>query len=447
MSRLQISRAFALLPVAALLWCAGFSNGAQAQSLKALFDAAQSYDATYQAARQLAQATIAHGAQASAGVLPAVNLGAGASQTSQTSSVPAYDARNFASQTASITAIQPLYRPGNWAALKQGELQTALAQAQLESAEQDLIVRVSQAYFDVLAATDNLAFVRSQKVAVSEQMQSARRNFEVGTGTVVDTRDARARYDLVVAQELGADNDLRVKALALDQLVGMSATAPTPLRLPMLPGETLPATVDSWVEVSQRTNPQIRQMEIALAVAKLETRKAEAVNRPTLDLVGSYSATNNDGTSTGVTSSYSLNQTSIGIVFNLPLYAGNAIDNHVKEAVALQEKAQSDLDAVQRTVAQAARSAFFGLQTSRAQVAAYEAAQTSSQSALDANQLGYQVGVKINIDVLNAQSQLFDTMARLSRARYDVLLGDLKLRQASGTLQVGDLEAISAQLQ
>ena len=445
MARPNTTPLFALLPLLAAL-LGGTVGSAQAQNLVALYQSAQDYDASYQSARQQALATQAHSAQALAGILPSVALGASVSQTSQTSSYSPYDAHDYNTQSAAITASQPLYRPANWAAYEQGQRQIEGAQAQLRAAEQDLIVRLSQAYFDVLAASDNLGLVRSQKAAVAEQLASAQRNFEVGTATVVDTRDAQARYDLVLAQEIAADNDLRVKSLALDQLVGKSASAPKPLRTPLELPPLQPADIDSWVNQSQQDNPALLQLQSALDVAKLETEKAEAGHLPTLDLVGSYSAANNNGTLQGSTA-YTLNQASIGVNFNLPLYAGRSIQNRVKETLALEEKARNDLQAAQRSTLQNTRTAYLGLLSGLSQVRAYEAAQRSSQSALEANQLGYQVGVKINIDVLNAQSQLYSTMATLAKSRYDVLMGELKLRQAAGTLQPSDLERINALLQ
>jgi outer membrane protein len=267
----------------------------------------------------------------------------------------------------------------------------------------------------------------------------------VGTSTVVDTRDAQARYDLVVAQELAAENDLHVKSVALDQLVGKSGTAPKPLRAPVKLADVQPADVETWVQQSEANNALIKQAQIALDVAKLETEKAQSGNKPTLDLVGSLSAANNNGSSTG-SSSYTTNVASVGLSFNWPLFAGYSIQNRVKETVALEEKARNDLDAAKRSVAQGTRTAFFGLQSGMSQVKAYEAAEISTQSALDANKLGYQVGVKINIDVLNAQSQLYSTKATLAKARYDVLVGGLKLRQATGVLSENDLQPINAQL-
>lgn len=430
-----------LLPLA-LLVGAAFAPWAHAENLVTLYDAARTYDATYQSAKSQFDATLAKGAQAKAGILPSANLGIAASRTSQVLPTPE---RSYGTQSATISASQPLYRPANWAAYEQGQQQTALAQAQLQAADQDLIIRVSQAYFDVLAATDSLAVITSQKTAVSQQLASAKRNFEVGTSTVTDSREAQARYDLVVAQELAAQNDLLVKRLALDQLVGKTDTQPQPLRLPVVLPPLEPADVQTWVDQSRSQSPAIAQQAIALKVAELETAKAEAGHKPTLDLVGSYSAINNNGTATAIADNR-VNSASIGLQFNMPLFAGFATQNRIKETLALEDKARTDLEAAQRAVAQGTRAAFFGVLSGQGQVKALEAAAASSQSALEANQLGYQVGVRINIDVLNAQSQLYDTQAKLAKARYDVLLGGLKLKQAAGVLAATDLAPINVQL-
>jgi len=445
MHRTRPFRRFSLLPLLVALG-AGCAGAAQAQSLVELFTAAKAYDATYQSARANAEATLARGEQAKAGLLPTVGLGAGVTQTNQDSSLASLNGRSFNNQSATLSASQPLYRPGNWASSEQGKKQADIAQAQLTAAGQDLVVRVSQAYFDVLAASDSLSFLRSQKAAVAEQLASAKRNFEVGTSTIVDSRDAQARYDLTLAQELAAENDLRVKTLALDQLVGRSGASPKPLRTPPQLDAVQPADVDYWVQQSEANSPALKQAAVALEIAQLETKKAEAGHKPTLDLNGSYNVANNNGSSQ-LSGSYTTNVATVGLNFNLPLFAGYSVQNRVKETLALEDKARSDLDFAKRNVAQATRSAFFGVQTGLAQVKAYEAAEASTQSALDANKLGYQVGVKINIDVLNAQSQLFDTKAKLAKARYDVLLGGLKLRQATGVLQDQDLQPINAQLE
>jgi outer membrane protein len=429
-----------LLP-ALLASAVGFSTSLRAQTLVDLYDAARGFDASYQSAKFQYDATLFKADQAQALLLPNVYLSAGISRTSQ--EVQPQSAQSYGSQSATLGASQPLYRPANVASYEQGKKQLDLAQAQLQAAEQDLIVRVSQAYFDVLAAADSLEFVRSQKTAVAEQLASAKRNFEVGTATITDTRDAQARFDLVVAQEIAAENDLRVKSMALDQVVGRTATQPHPLRAPVTLSEIEPADVTQWVDQAQANHPGIRQVEVALEVAELETRKAQAGHKPTLDLTGSYTALNNNGSSSFPNQDSRVNQASIGLNFNLPLFAGYSIQNRVKETLALEDKARADLESTRRNVIQGTRAAFYGVQSGLGQVKALEAAETSSQSALDANKLGYQVGVRINIDVLNSQSQLYDTKAKLARARYDVLVGGLKLRQANGTLKADDLQPIN----
>ena len=298
----------------------------------------------------------------------------------------------------------------------------------------------------MLAAQDSLTFVKAQKTAVAEQLASAKRNFEVGTSTITDTREAQARYDLVIAQEIAAENDLRVKKIALDQLVGKNNAQPLALALPLKLPALQPGDVNVWVQQSEAAHPAIGQSQIALDVALLETKKAQAGHKPTLDLSASYSAMNNlEGSSSAGVGSR-VNAGSIGLSFNLPLFAGFATQNRIKETIALEEKARNDLEGAKRAVAQGTRTAFFGVLSGQGQVAAFEAAEASSQSALDANKLGYQVGVRINIDVLNSQSQLFDTKAKLAKARYDVLLGGLKLRQANGTLKADDLQSVNALL-
>jgi outer membrane protein len=431
------------LPLALAL-TAAFVLPAQAQSLVELYDAARGFDASYQSAKSLYEANLYKAEQAKAGLLPSAGLAMGVNRTNITSDV-ATSERSFGNQSATLSASQPLYRPFNTAAAAQGKKSVEVAQAQLQAADQDLIVRVSQSYFDVLAATDNLTFVKAQKSAVSEQLASAKRNFEVGTSTITDTREAQARFDLVTAQEIAAENDLRVKKVALDQLTGKAGTAPMPLAVPVVIAPVMPNDVTRWVDQSAELSPAVRQAQLGLAVAQLETQKAQAGHKPTLDLVGSYNVTQNNGTAS-TSADYRTNAASVGLSLNLPLFAGFATQNRIKETLALEDKARSDLEATQRGVAQTTRTAFFGVESGLGQVKALEAAEASSQSALDATKLGYQVGVRINIDVLNAQTVLFDTKAKLAKARYDVLLGSLKLRQANGSLTANDLATINALL-
>ena len=438
-------KTFRLLPLT-LAVGAALALPVRAQSLLDLYESARGYDAAYQSAKAQYDANLYKADQAKANLLPTVGLAASASSTTfNNETTNPTTSRTFDTQSTSVSLTQPLYRPANLASYEQGKRQADVAEAQLRAAEQDLIVRISQAYFDVLNAQDTLAFVGAQKTAVAEQLASAKRNFEVGTATITDTREAQARYDLVIAQEIAAENDLRVKKLALDQLVGKSGTAPKPLAAAELPA-LLPTDVSVWVDQSQDIHPSVKQARIAFDVAKLETEKAVAGHKPTLDLTASYNLNSNvGGTSLSSTSSRT-NSSVVGVSFNLPLFAGFATQNRVRETLSLEEKARADLENSQRTVAQGTRAAFFGVVSGLGQVKALQAAEASSQSALDANKLGYQVGVRINIDVLNSQSQLYQTKRDLSKARYDVLVGGLKLRQANGSLKTDDLQGVNALL-
>lgn len=420
--------------VAAAVLALGAASSAQAQSLLELFQAARDHDANYLSAVANAKATRSRGKQAWAGVLPQVAFSADkfVSQNNALSNAPSI---NSDSQTLSLK--QPLYQMGSYYGVLQGEESIYVSLSQLQTAEQDLVIRITQAYFDVLSASDSVGVVQAQKQAVSEQLAAAKRNFEVGTSTVTDSREAQARFDLVVAQEIAAQNDLRVKRLALEQLVGINDVQPKALKVPVALPDLQSLDLDFWLTQAKANNAQLQQAQSAQKIASLESKKAMSNHLPTLDLVAqqrrSYASS---------TSSQS-NNTSLGLQFNWPLFAGFAHQNRISETLHLQDKAQADLDNAQRSVLQATRSAFFGVQSGMSQVKALEAAEASSQVSLDANKLGYQVGVRINIDVLNAQTQLFQTKRDLSQARYNVLLGQLRLKQASGKLTSQDLQAVN----
>jgi outer membrane protein len=422
----------------------GAATSAQAQSLVELYEAARGFDATYLAARSQYDANLFRAEQARAGLLPEAGLGAAASWARRETN--GFDSSSN-SRSATLSASQPLYRPVNKLNYDQAQLSIDIAKAQLVQAEQDLIVRTTQAYFDVLAAQDTFTFVQAQKTAVAEQLAAAKRNFEVGTTTITDSREAQAQYDLVLAQEIAAENDLRVKKLTLNQLVGRAAVEPRPLVAPVVLPDLLPADPQAWVSRSEGTHPTILQATRNLEIAQLETRKAEAGHKPTVDLVAQYGISRApSSTALAPAGNVRSNNASVGVQFSLPLFAGFAIQNRVKETLSLEDKARTDLEAARRGVDLATRSAYLGVVSGQGQVKALEAAEASSQSALDANRLGYQVGVRINIDVLNAQSQLFQTKRDLAQARYNVLLSGLRLRQASGSLLADDLQLINALL-
>lgn len=424
------------------------AGSAQAQSLLELYDAARGFDAAYRSVRAQAEAAEHRAAQARGLLGP--NVGLSGSFLNGKTEQPYTNRYGTDQRQLALSARQPLFNRANSVTAEQAERSVELARAQLRNAEQDLIVRLSQAYFDVLAAQDTLTTVRASKSAIAEQLAAAKRNFEVGTATITDTREAQARFDLATAQEIAADNELRVRRIALDQLVGRTGVEPRPLAVPVLLPEVAPARLDDWVERAESGHPSVQQATLQLDIAQLETDKARAGHLATVDLVGSVSRNRNDFGPGAPFSTLSQNgytsTRSLGVQFNLPLFASFAVQNRVRETLSLQDKARNDLDAARRGVAQGTRQAFFGVQSGRAQVSALEAAESSSKLALEATQLGYKVGVRVNLDVLNAQTQLFTTQRDLAQARYNVVLGGLRLRQAAGVLGPDDVAAVNGLL-
>ena len=432
-------RRLSLLAAALMLALPGL---AAAQSLQELYDAARAYDATYLAAKSNAASAEYRVAQSEALAKP--SLAATASAVTAQTDPPNIGAKGSNNLSGALNGRYPLFNRGNDATIAQARKSLVTAQADLDTAEQDLIVRVAQAYFDVLAAQDALTTTRAANAATAEQLASAKRNFEVGTATITDTREAQARFDLGTATALAAENDLRTKRIALDTLVGRANVEPRPLLVPVDLPATAPANAEEWVTVADQAHPSVRRARIGLEVAQLETTKARAAEGPTVDAVASLSGSDTRGAlprlsnATGTTT-----VASVGVQLNWPLYTGGATQNRIKETLTLEEKSRQDLEAARRAVAQGTRVAYFGVQSGLAQVKALEAAESSSKLALEATQLGYKVGVRVNLDVLNSQSQLYSTQRDLAKARYDVLVNGLKLRQASGQLVPTDIDAVN----
>jgi len=427
-------------------------TSAHAESLIDLYQAAKQYDAAYLAAKSQVETVQYQLDQAYALVRPSLGLKATLSRSRFDSSADLNAQERAALQQTTgspngnststnrniaLAAKQPLFNRPDSLKIEQAEQSVNSAQADLALAENDLAARLTQAYFDVLGAQDVLTTTQANKTALAEQLASAKRNFEVGNATITDTREAQARYDLATAQEIAATNDLRVKRIALDQLVGRADVKPTPLATPVKLDTLTPGDMEDWVNRAASA-PSVRKAEVRLAIARLETDKAKAGHLPVLNAVANLTNGKTDSNLMSARVNSGTNGT-IGLELEVPLYAGGAIQNRVKETLSMQETAQHDVDNAKRTVALGTRQAFSAVQSGLAQVQAYEAAEASAKLALEATQLGYRVGVRINKDVLDAQTQVTAMQKDLYKARYDVIVGSIKLKQAAGTLTPEDL--------
>ncbi len=340
----------------------------------------------------------------------------------------------------------------NWADFQNyanSKLEVSISEIQFAQAQQDLMMRVAQAYFDVLTAQDVLTFAQAQKAAVAQQLEQAKRSFEIGTVTITDTHEAEARYNLAESDEITAINDLEVRRTALEQIIGHPPGVLDPLKKGVTLSAPEPNVMSSWVNSAENQNYQVIQYQLSHEMAKRNIEINKAGHYPTVDLVASYNHTDQAQymiDSNGGIRDYNTSKT-IGVQWNIPIFSGFGVTSKVKESIALEDKARNDLEASRRSAAQLARQSYLGVNSGLSQIRALEAAEVSSLSSLESNKLGYEVGVRINIDVLNAEQQVFMTRRDLTRARNNTIIHGLRLKQAAGTLNEDDLKHVNMLLQ
>jgi len=433
-----------------LAWLLGTSLLASplwAADLLQIYREAQANDAAYAAARSTVEAGRERTPQALAGLLPTVGISGNTQWNENDISLrrtTITDKVKFNSNGYTLSLTQPLFRWQNWVAYDQSKFQVAQAEANFVQAGQDLILRVSQAYFDVLYAYENLKAVRANKVSIEQQLESAKRNFEVGTSTIVDAQEAQARFDLAIAQEIAAESDLEVRQQTLRAIIGKEPGALAPFRRDADIPQPQPADMKKWAAAAENDNINVQLQMAALEIASLEVDRQRAGHYPTVDLVASA------GSTTALASAglglVDSDFRSIGVQVNLPIFQGGQVVSRQREASANRAAAESNLEQARRNAALQARQQYLGATNGLAQVRALKAALISSQSSLESNRLGFEVGVRINIDVLNADNQVYVTRRDLAKAVLETLMSQLRLKAAVGTLSEDDVVAANALL-
>lgn len=371
-----------------------------------------------------------------------------------------------------IALTQPLFNWSVFQKYQQGDLLTGVAENTFSLAQQDLILRVSQAYFDALISQDNVDLFQSKKGLIQQQLDQAKRNFEVGTTTIVDANEAQSRFDLVLAQEIAARSDLEVKKSALEQIVGKPIAAILPLgkqanieqvvdgrkvkffakdadaanNMPVQPANiSTGQSIDDWARQVEEVNYSVIISRLNSEIAKSNYNSARGSRLPTVNLVGSTGYNNSLGTFTSaLPNTYFSNQ--YGLQLSMPIFTGGLITSNIRQNAALLQQSLANVDLVKKTNATAAKQAFLGFNSGLSQIKAFEAAEKSALSSLQSNRLGYDVGVRINIDVLNAQDQLITTQSSLYKSRYDTIMSGLKLKALAAVLSDEDLIAVNALL-
>lgn len=397
-------------------------------------------DAQYLAARSVVEAGREKLPQGRSGLLPTIGVSADSvwnDNTYHPDGAPRSD-KSFNSNGYMLTLSQPVFRWQNWVQYDQAKLQVAQSEATFAQASQDLVLRVAQAYFDVLYAQESLKAVRANKQAITQQLEQAKKNFEVGTATITDSQEAQSRFDLASAQEIAALSELDIRRYALRQIVGKDAGELNALKPDVQLSPPQPAQMDEWVAAAETNSFGVQIQQVVTDLAAKEVERARAGHYPTLDAVANYGRANNTNGN-----DIDTDVRNIGLQLSIPIYQGGYVSSKTNEAVANRGAALSALEGARRSATLSAQQSFLGVVNGLAQIRALEAALVSSTSALESNKLGYEVGVRINIDVLNAENQVYVTKRDLAKARFDTLLAQLKLKAAVGSLSEADLEQIN----
>lgn len=430
-----------------LVFALGLSCGlaSQAQILPELRRSALDSDPAVAGALAQWRAAEQRVVQAQAGFGPVAGLALNKSET-RYNEAPDYELRQYSARQATLQITQPLLRSALWPTLDAAQAQLAQAQAALDQARAESTVRLLEAGFDLLKARDTLTLIEAQRIAAEEQMASARRSFTVGRATIVDVREAEAKIDTVAAQTIAAQADLDLRQQLLAEQVGR----PAPELLDRgLSGDTLPkldaAALLVWIAEAQLHSPQLQQAQQALLTAEAEVRKAWQGHAPTADLNYTYTQSADTGTVTSLLPRRG-DTSQVGVSVNIPLFASGATQAKVKESMALRDRAQADVDAARRSVQIGVRQSFSTALGAVGLARGLETATRSLEVAMQANRRGYEVGMKVNAEVLEAQTKIFESRRELSRARYDAWLNFIKLKTFAGRLSDADIDQLDALL-
>ena len=439
------------IPVLVLLLLMGMHGGAvnAATMLVELFDISLESDPEYQSAVASNLAAQELRPQARSFLLP--NLSAGGSVRHnyadvRRSGTGATGSTDFGDQQADISLTQPVYHRDLWIQLEQASLRTKQANAEFAFARQELMLRVSERYFDVLRARDQQVFAASALEAFGQQLKQAQQRFEVGLIAITDVEEAQSIFDLGTADLIAAGNDLDNAREALREIVGRYSTDLASLgeALPLVRPE--PADINLWTETALRQNLQIMAARHASANAKEEIDRIASGHYPTLDLVGSTQFFNSNGGIGGIASDSQTVNGQIGLELNIPIYEGGLVVSQTRESRHLYQQSLDDLERQRRAVQRQARAAYLNIESDIARVKALTQAVKSTESAKEAIDAGFQVGTRTSVDVLNAERRVFEARRDLAFSRYDYIINRLTLKQAAGTLSEADIEQVNSWL-
>lgn len=414
-----------------------------------IYRQAQSNDPTFESARYAFEAAQEKIPQARAGLLPVINLSGSDNSnraTSKFTNTPLVN-RDVHAWTWTLQLTQPLIRVQNLFAYGEAQSLVEAARAQYSQAEQSLILRVTQAYFDVLVAQESIDVAEAQLNAAGVQLALAKRGFESGTNAITDVDEAKARAALARSQRIAAINEREAKRAEMDKVIGQSPEKLASLGDGVVVPKPQPSEVQIWIDHARENNPNVRSPKAAFEAAQSAVNKNRSEHLPTLDMVASYGQNYSSGSlTTPADFATRANPRQLGLQLTVPFFAGGATNSRVTEAIAARSKAAAELEVARRQSGTEAKQAYSAIVNGLVQIEALESAVESSKSAVKGNQIGYQLGIHMNIDVLNAEQQLYAARRDLFKARYDTLFQGLKLKAAAGELTEQDVMLVNGLL-
>jgi outer membrane protein len=419
-----------------------FLNTLMAEDLLSVYQSALQKDAQYQATLASYLAAKEAKPQARSFLLPQVNASAAYARTGQTVTRSDLGDRSsdFDTRQYGINLNQVIFNKELFIAMDQADLSVAQAEAELEFARQELIVRVAQAYFNVLSAEDTLRFTVAEKKAIGRQLEQAQKRFEVGLIAITDVKEAQANYDGAIAAEITARNDIDIARNALSVIIGgfFGDLGKLSQRMQLLTPD--PADADQWMEKAMEENLRLIATGLATENAGLGVKRQRAGHYPTLDLSASADQTDLGG---GVFGARDTGELSAGVSLNIPIFQGGLVNSRTREAQYTFKQAQEQFTQQRRDIAKLARDSYLNLIAGISSVRALKRAVESSQAAADATQAGFEVGTRTSVDVLISLRSLFQSERNYSVSRYDYLIDTLLLKAAAGILTVADIEHIN----
>lgn len=409
---------------------------ATADNLKTVLDSALRNDPVLSAARFNFKAVVQATPQARALLLPNIALDASRTNTTQTGST----AFNTDNDDISLTITQPVFNYALFMKLRQAKTTVKKAGVDLNVAYQDLLIRVTERYFAVLTAIDKLAFARSEKRAITRQLEQARKRFDVGLIAITNVHEARAAFDLATAEVISARNDLASRQEALREITNRPHLILHRLKSDIPLVSPNPSNLQEWVRIALKQNLRLKAISYDTAIARTEIKVQQSGHLPTVDIVASKSKNTSTG---GFFGALDTDNESVRLQLKIPLFRGGFTSSKNKQARHQYSQAKENLEKQRRQTLRETRDAYRGVIAGISRVRALKQAIVSTQSALKATRAGYRVGTRTIVDVLNSQRELFKARSNYSEARHGYVINLLRLKQAAGTLSVKDLGTIN----